>query len=181
MAWAMPSFSATLSRHLASSWPSPLVHLTSTGNGETNGSVTTIPLDLAGNHTKIIAFAQHPVEGGPVPGCHGTELSSNVIRLSAEDNGIVLHITAPADLIDMYHIVNWQGNPPHQPGSGLFRAQAMDPGAGALGKPRPTSATHPSSPSRHNTTHQLAELVSWNDISAETNTARVGYYHTSFT
>lgn len=62
---------------------------------KTNGSVTTIPLNFAGNQTNIIAFAQHPIKGVQIPEFHVTEMSSSVIGLSAQDKGIVAHIAAP--------------------------------------------------------------------------------------
>ncbi|KAK7722536.1 hypothetical protein SLS64_001073 [Diaporthe eres] len=148
-------------------------------NYQTNGSVKIIPLDLAGNQTKIIAFAQHPIEGVSVPEFHVTELSSNVIGLSAEDNSIVLHIAASSDPT---YITLSTGEE--------VRHTSQAPDSFEL-KPWTLELEHWEAPAnfsdasitavKTNTTHQLTELVSWNDIPGATNTSGVGYYHTNFT
>ncbi|KAL2292175.1 hypothetical protein FJTKL_10817 [Diaporthe vaccinii] len=148
-------------------------------NYQTNGSVTIIPLDLAGNQTKIIAFAQHPIERVLVPEFHVTELSSNVIGLSAEDKGIALHIAASSD--PTYITLSTGEEVQHT-------SQAPD--SFEL-KPWTLELEHWEAPAnfsdasitdvKTNTTHQLTKLVSWNDIPGATNTSGVGYYHTNFT
>lgn len=148
-------------------------------NYQTNGSVTIILLDLAGNQTKIIAFAQHPIERVLVPEFHVTELSSNVIGLSAEDKGIALHIAASSDPI--YITLSTCEEVQHT-------SQAPD--SFEL-KPWTLELEHWEAPAnfsdasitdvKTNTTHQLTKLISWNDIPGATNTSGVGYYHTNFT
>lgn len=148
-------------------------------NYQSNGSVTIIPLDLAGNQTKIIAFAQHPIKGVSVTEFHVTELSSNVIGLSAEDKGIALHIAASPD--PTYITLSTGEEVQHT-------SQAPD--SFEL-KPWTLELEHWEAPAnfsdasitavKTNTTHELTELVSWNDIPGATNTSGVGYYHTNFT
>lgn len=148
-------------------------------NYQTNGSVTIIPLDLAGNQTKIIVFAQHPIERVPVPGFHVTELSSNIIGLSAEDKAIALHVAASSD--PTYITVSTGKQVQHT---------SQAPASFEL-KPWTLELEHWEAPAnfsdasitavKTNTTHELTELVSWSDIPTATNTSGVGYYHTNFT
>lgn len=148
-------------------------------NYQTNDSVTIIPLDLAGNQTKIVAFAQHPIKGVPVPEFHVTELSSNVVGLSAEDNGIMLHIAAASDPA---YITLSTGEQVQHPSQAPVSFEL---------KPWTLELEHWEAPAnfsdasitavKTNTTHELTELVSWNDIPEASNTSGVGYYHTNFT
>ncbi|KAG6359492.1 hypothetical protein INS49_013013 [Diaporthe citri] len=149
-------------------------------NYQTNGSVTMIPLDLFGNQTKIIVFAQHPIEGIPVPEFHVTELSSNVIGLSAEDKGVALHIAASSD--PTYIITLSTGEE--------VQHTSQAPASFDL-KPWTLELEHWEAPAnfsgasitavKTNTTHELTDLVSWNDIPEATNASGVGYYNTNFT
>lgn len=148
-------------------------------NYKTDGSVTTIPLDLAGNQTKIIAFAQHPIEGVSVPGYHATEVYSNVIGLSAEDDGILLRIAASADptciTLSSGKEVQHTSQAPASFELESWVLQLEHWEAPANFSDASITAV------KTNTTHQLTELVSWNDIPAATNTSGVGYYHTNLT
>lgn len=148
-------------------------------NYKTNSSVIMIPLDLAGNQTKLIAFAEHPIEGVPVPEFHVTELTPNVIGISAEDNGIVLHVAASSDPANITLSTGEEVQHTSQaPASFELKSWTLE-------------LEHWEAPSnfsdasvtvvKTNTTHQLTELVSWNDIPEATNTSGVGYYHTNFT
>lgn len=148
-------------------------------NYRINGSVTMIPFDLAGNQTKIIVFAQHPIKGVPTPEFHVKELTPNVIGLSAEDNGIMLHVAASSDLTNITLSTGKKVQHTSQaPASFELKSWTLE-------------LEHWEAPSnfsdasvtavKTNTTHQLTELVSWNDIPEATNTSGVGYYHTNFT
>ena len=148
-------------------------------NYKTTGSVTIVPLDLAGNQTKIIAFSPKPIDGVSVPKLHATDLSSNVIGLSAEVSGIVLHIAASSDPADIT-LSNGEEirRTSHAPASFELESWVLE-------------LEHWEAPAnfndasiiavKTNTTHQLTELLSWNDIPEATNTSGVGYYHTNFT
>lgn len=148
-------------------------------NYQTNRSVTIIPLDLAGNQTKIIAFSLRPIEGVPVPKLHITDLSSSVLGMSAQANGIVLHIAAASDPVDITLSTGER-----------VRHTSQAPAAFELNS-WVLELEHWEAPAnfndasiiavKTNTTHQLTELVSWNDIPEATNTSGVGYYHTNFT
>lgn len=148
-------------------------------NYKTNGSMTIIPLNLAGNQTKIIAFAEHPIEGVSVPDFHVTDLSSNVIGLSAEDTGIVLHVAASSDPTyitlstgrEVQHIS--QAPAPFDLKSWTMELEHWEAPANFSDASITAVKT--------NTTHELVELVSWKDIPEATNTSGVGYYHTNFT
>lgn len=148
-------------------------------NYDNNGTVTIIPLELAGNQTKIIVFAERPIEGIPVPALHVTDLSSNVIGLSVEGNGIVVHISASPDPADMtlssgeqvhhttqapnhFELTSWVLELEHWEAPANFNDASV------------TAV-------KTNTTHQLTELVSWDNIPGAADTSGVGYYHTNFT
>lgn len=148
-------------------------------NFQTNGSTTIIPLDLAGNQTKIIAFAQQPLEGVTAPGIHVTDLSSNVVGLTAENNSLVLHIAASSDstfvTLSTGREIHHTSQAPASFGleSWVLELEHWE---------APSNLSDASITAiKTNTTHHLTELVSWNDIEAATNTSGVGYYYTNFT
>lgn len=148
-------------------------------NYKTNGSVTIIPLELAGNQTKIIAFSPRPTEGVSVPELYATDLSSRVIGLSAEGNGIVLHIAAASDPAvitlsngeEVHHTS--EAPPAFELKSWILELEHWEAPANFNDASIVAVKT--------NTTHQLTELVSWNDIPEATNTSGIGYYRTNFT
>lgn len=146
---------------------------------KTNGSMTIVPLELAGNQTKIIAFAQNPIEGVSVPDFHVTNSSSNIIGLSAEDKAIVLHIAASSDptyiTLSTGKEVQHTSQAPASFNLESWTLELEQWEAPANFKDASIIAL------KTNTTHQLTELVSWNDIPEATNASGVGYYHTNFT
>lgn len=148
-------------------------------NYKTNGSMTIIPLDLAGNQTKIIAFAEQLIEGVPVPEFHVTDMSSNVIGLSAEDTGIVLHVAASSDPTYITSSTNREVQHNSQsPAPFDLKSWTLD----LEHWEAPANFSDASVAAvKTNTTHELVELVSWKDIPEATNTSGVGYYHTNFT
>ncbi|KAJ0119379.1 hypothetical protein J7T55_013618 [Diaporthe amygdali] len=148
-------------------------------NFQTNGSTTIIPLDLAGNQTKIIAFAQQPLEGVTAPGVHVTDLSSNVVGLAAENNSLVLHIAASSDSTFVTLSTRREIHHTSQaPASFKLESWVLE----LEHWEAPSNLSDASITAiKTNTTHHLTELVSWNDIEAATNTSGVGYYYTNFT
>lgn len=148
-------------------------------NYRTNGSVTIIPLDLAGNQTKIIAFSSRPIEGVSVPKLYATDLPSSVLGLSAEANDIVLHIAATSDpaVITLSNSEKIQ-HTGRAPAAFELKSWALE----LEHWEAPANLNDASIVAvKTNTTHQLTELVSWNDIPGATNTSGIGYYHTNFT
>lgn len=148
-------------------------------NYRVNGSVTMIPLDLAGNQTKIIGFAQRPIEGVPIPEFHVTELTPDVFGLSAQDNGIVLHIAASSDPTNITLSTGEKVQHTNQaPASFDLKSWVLE----LEHWEAPDNFSDASVTAvKTNTTHQLTELVSWSVIPEATNTSGVGYYHTNFT
>ncbi|KAL0777299.1 hypothetical protein CaCOL14_006817 [Colletotrichum acutatum] len=148
-------------------------------NYRTNGSTTIIPLELAGNQTKVIAFVAEAVHGTATPATHAADVSSNIVGYAALTDGFAIHVAASSDpaLVRLS-----TGN------ENTYVSQA--PESFELG-PWTLVLEHWEAPEnfsdatitaiKSNTTHQLDELVSWVDLPTATNTSGVGYYYTNFT
>ncbi|KXH44423.1 hypothetical protein CNYM01_07284 [Colletotrichum nymphaeae SA-01] len=148
-------------------------------NYRTSGSTTTIPLELSGNQTKVIAFADEAIHGTTTPVIHATEVSSNIVGYEAVDDGVEVRVAASSDQAlvrlstgtESTHIS--QAPEPFELGSWTLLLEHWE-------APENFSDATVTAVKR-NTTHQLDKLVSWVDLPSATNTSGVGYYYTNFT
>ncbi|KAK1545886.1 hypothetical protein CPAR01_03388 [Colletotrichum paranaense] len=148
-------------------------------NYRTNGSSTIIPLELAGNQTMVIAFADKAIRGTITPAIHATQVSSNIVSYGPVGDGIGLHVVASSDPA---FVTSSTGN--------KITHFSQAPDSFELG-PWTLVLEHWEAPEnfsdatitavKSNTTHQLNKLVSWSDLPYATNTSGVGYYSTNFT
>ncbi|OBR14858.1 Secreted protein [Colletotrichum higginsianum IMI 349063] len=148
-------------------------------NYKTEGHTTVIPLKLAGNQTKIIAFSQNPIENVKVPKFYATDLSENVIGYNVNLNGVLLHVAATPKstllTLSTGKTVQHESKAPDP-----FELKTWELVLELWEAPSNMSdATIKAVKS--NTTHQLSNLVSWTEIDAAANASGVGYYHTNFT
>lgn len=148
-------------------------------NYQTNGSTTTIPLELAGNQTQIIAFASKAMRGTTTPAIHATEFSSNIVGYAPRDDGFEMHIAASSDPAVVRLSTGTETTHASQ------APESFDLGLWTLVLEHWEAPENFSDASitavKSNTTHQIDKLVSWSDIPSATNTSGVGYYHTNFT
>ncbi|KAF7548818.1 hypothetical protein G7Z17_g6810 [Cylindrodendrum hubeiense] len=142
-------------------------------------STTTIPVNLSGNQTLIIAFGDGLQKQVPVPRYHIEKVPSNVLGTRfISGRGISLHVA--------------QSNNPSQAVLSNGKRVALDaavvPSAFRLSKWGLT-VEHWEAPEDHydsentfkyNTTHRLEGLTSWSDIPALVNASGIGYYTTTF-
>ncbi|KAL2884344.1 hypothetical protein SGCOL_000285 [Colletotrichum sp. CLE4] len=148
-------------------------------NYRTDGSTTTIPLQLAANQTKIIAFAAKTMRGLATPAFHATEVSSNVIGYAPVGDGFELHVAASSNP-GLIRLSNASETPLNSHAPEAFELKSWTLVLEHWEAPENVSDATITAVKR-NTTHQLDKLVSWNELPAATNTSGVGYYHTNFT
>ncbi|KAI3390458.1 hypothetical protein diail_9575 [Diaporthe ilicicola] len=148
-------------------------------NYNVEGSMTIIPLNLAGNQTKIVAFSQTPINDVQLPEVHAAEMSQNVLGSVAMEDGIVFHVAASSEPTLITLSTGDQ-----------IRREAQAPPSFEL-KSWELVLEHWEAPEnfsdaavtavKRNSTHQLDNLISWTGIPDATNTSGVGYYYTNFT
>ncbi|KAE8454643.1 hypothetical protein EG329_000266 [Mollisiaceae sp. DMI_Dod_QoI] len=137
---------------------------------------TTVHITLAGNQSTVIAFSQQPLANHK-PTTHLESVSDNVIGLTVLDNGSILlkatgssisYMTASgkngglfAPKTNPMTLTNWNLTVEHwDPPSDLLN---IEDGA-----------------AKHNTTHVLPHLISWQQVSGLQNVSGRGFYSTSF-
>ncbi|KAL2861838.1 hypothetical protein BJX68DRAFT_273929 [Aspergillus pseudodeflectus] len=147
---------------------------------EQSNGMTTIPLALAGNQTVIIAFSDKLSQELPSPKRHAVSVPSSVVGAVANGrNSVSLHVTHSTSLQNAYlsdgsqllidgtsvapafQLNNWTLVVEH------WQAPDNLTDASVIAK-------------KHNTTHELNKLVTWDRIPALTNVSGVGYYKASF-
>lgn len=140
---------------------------------------TSIPMTLAGNQSTIIAFLPQHLGSSSQDNMHLTYISDDIIGTTALKNGSIALKVGPSSgnpsysLMDneiktlnpvsasLITITNWTLVVEHwDPPSDLFNIEG-----GAV---------------KHNTTHSLQNLVSWQQISGLQNVSGRGYYSASF-
>jgi hypothetical protein len=137
---------------------------------------TTIPVTLAGNQSTIIALSQQPLANHK-PTTHLESVSGNVLGSTLLDNGRILlkatggsisYKTASGKSANVFvskanpmTLTNWNLTVEHwDPPSDLLN---IEDGA-----------------AKHNTTHNLPHLISWQQVSGLQNVSGRGFYSTSF-
>ncbi|KAF6831551.1 secreted protein [Colletotrichum musicola] len=148
-------------------------------NYRKDGNKTTIPLDLAGNQTQIIAFSKEPLDGIVLPDFFATKWPSNVMGYAANSNEALLHIGSSNRSAEVVLSL----------GSRICH-HSKAPGPFELG-PWELVLEHWEAPEdmwdastvayKRNSTHQLERLVSWTELPAATNSSGLGYYSANFT
>lgn len=142
-------------------------------------ATTTIPVDLAGNQTLILAFGDGLRQQVPVPKYHVQKAPSNVLGARfIQGRGISLHV-ALSDTSSDAVLSN---------GKRVAIEATSVPDAFKLSQwsltaehwEAPEDLYDSSNTVKHNTTHQLTTPISWSEISALNNASGVGYYTTSF-
>lgn len=140
---------------------------------------TSIPIKLGGNQSTIVAFLPEPLNSSSYPHTHLTDVSDDILAVAPSGDGkIVLKVgpgssspsytdsTGTKKILPPVHVSpitleNWTLTVEHwDPPSNL-----SDIEGGAR---------------KHNTTHHLPRLVSWQDILGLQNVSGRGYYSTSF-
>jgi hypothetical protein len=137
---------------------------------------TTIPITLAGNQSTIIALSQQPLTDHK-PTTHLESVSNNVLGSTVLDNGSILlkatggsisYKTVSGKSVDLsvpktnpITLTNWNLIVEHwDPPSDLLN---IEDGA-----------------AKHNTTHTLPHLISWQQVPGLQNVSGRGFYSTSF-
>lgn len=144
-------------------------------------TTTTIPFQLAGNQSIIVAFHSSPLESFPLPDTHVTSTSGPVLAVSYDSvKGLIAHIGAALDTT-VAHLTTSIGD------THKFKTTAS-----SFSLTRWTlTAEHWDPPAdlsdidtiavKSNTTHSLSKLVSWQEIEGLQNVSGRGYYKTTFT
>ncbi|KAL1877886.1 hypothetical protein Daus18300_002239 [Diaporthe australafricana] len=148
-------------------------------NYKVEGNTTTVPLNLAANQTKIVAFSETLIEDVQNPGIHATEVSPNILDCVATEDGILFHAAASSEptliTLSTGDEVRREGQAPPS-----FELKSWDLVLEHWEAPEDLSDASVTAV-KSNSTHQLESLISWTDIPAATNTSGIGYYHTHFT
>lgn len=144
---------------------------------------TVLPINLRGNQTLIIAFAENTLDGAIRPTFHATSVPPNLLGYKYESPSKVhLHLgppqSKPQTLLTLSTGRSLQlGNT-----STLFSSLPL--------RNWTLTAEHWEAPSnisdattiahKHNSTHYLPTLMPWSQIPGLENASGIGYYHTSF-
>jgi hypothetical protein len=140
-----------------------------------------IPLSLASNQTMIIALSDQPLIGVELPSYHAIKLPLSTLGYSFSNNREL-----------SVHVAGFEMQTPLILSTGN-RYQIHNQSATAAAFPLTgwnLTAEHWEAPKnlsdaltiavKHNTTHQLPELVSWTEIPTLVNVSGIGYYNTTF-
>lgn len=149
----------------------------------TSAAGITIPISLASNQTRLIAFSKSPLDPTDNCGVHIDESNiENLYTSYSPATGLVVKITTTNDLQNS--IINISDGPSH-------KLSCTTPAPSFTLTDYTLTVEHWSPPSnlsdietiaiKHNTTHSLATLVPWSQIPGLTNTSGIGYYSTTFT
>lgn len=146
---------------------------------ERTEATTTIPVDLAGNQTIILAFGDGLRQQVPVPKYHVQQAPSNVLGARfIQGRGIFLHVaqsdTSPDAVLSNGKRVAIDATSVPE----AFKLSQWS--LSAEHWEAPTDLYDSSNTVMHNTTHQLDTPTSWSEISALNNASGVGYYTNSF-
>lgn len=139
----------------------------------TTNTSTIIPFKLAGNQSTIVAF--HPPTTEPSPPIRLSKTSANVLDWDINNGSVILKVSGPATftkLSGQVQTVSTQLTPPFTLSNWTLIAEHWDPPVDIY------DYTHGAL--KHNTTHQLSNLVSWLEIPGLRNVSGRGYYSTSF-
>lgn len=144
------------------------------------GNRTTIPLELAGNQTVIIAFSDNISKSVPTPKQFITSAPPSVIGATVDSTGNpVVHITH--DNADQTIQLS-SGKQTRVVGRSIAQPFALSNWTlVAEHWEAPDNMTRASViASKRNTTHHLPELLSWDQSPALMNVSGLGFYSTSF-
>ncbi|KAJ5605313.1 secreted protein [Penicillium lagena] len=135
-------------------------------------SATTIFFRLAVNQGIIVAFKNHER-----PGLHSVSASSNVLSITNSSFGLEAHVGCGAQgfiktSTGTTHEVPSTSAKPFKLGNWTLIVEHWDPPS-PLYQPAVTAI-------KHNTTHLIGDLVSWQEISGLQNVSGRGYYETIF-
>lgn len=146
---------------------------------QTNNS-TTISFKLAGNESTIVAFHPEPLNNSTRKGEHLTNVSSGILKVTTNPtNGTIVLQVGPGSSPQSYTTSSGKTTTV-QPCSASTLAlsnwtlivEHWDP---------PSDLSLTTGTRKHNTTHHLPSLVSWQDIPGLQNVSGRGYYNTTFT
>lgn len=143
-----------------------------------------IPISLNGNQTTVIAFSPSPLTGSEAPTVHAVETPASVLGSSYQStskgwivqvasansqnsgkirlsNNETINLPNTPEIAESFNLSNWQLVAEHwEAPTDLYDAETIA--------------------QKHNTTHELATLVSWSEIPALQNVSGLGYYSTTF-
>ncbi|KAF9629124.1 hypothetical protein BFW01_g10327 [Lasiodiplodia theobromae] len=144
---------------------------------------TVLPINLKGNQTQIIAFAENTLDGAIRPTFHATSVPPNLLGYKYESpskvhlhlgvlqsesqpsltlsTGRSLQLSNASTLLSSLPLRNWTLTAEH------WEAPSNISDA--------TTIAH-----KHNSTHYLTTLAPWTQIPGLENASGIGYYHTSF-
>ena len=144
----------------------------------------TLPVSLQGNQTMIIAFSPRGLNKSGEPTVHAVETPPSVIGATFDQsNGWVAHITNLGSETTPERIRlssdRYVPLPQHQRTASAFNLTNWH--LVAEHWEAPTNLSDAKTIARkHNTTHDLAALVSWSEIPILRNASGLGYYTTTF-
>lgn len=147
---------------------------------QTNTS-TTIPLKLAGNESTIVAFVQNGTTTAGAGSAHLTNISSGILDVKADSsngtNKVILRV-GPSSGAQSYTTSSGKTVSVQPCAAAALTLSNWTLVVEHWDPPADLSIT--TGTQKHNTTHFLPTLVSWQDIPGLQNVSGRGYYNASF-
>ena len=141
-----------------------------------DNSTTTISLRLAGNQSTIVAF--HPTSMGVKRSTHLTKISAGIVDVYSSDNNTLTLKIGGTEPISYTTASGLQRNisaissRPFTISNWSLIVEHWDP--------PPNLYSYTYGAYKHNSTHQLSDMVSWLEIPDLRNVSGRGYYHAAF-